>query len=256
MPVGPPTPNLLAAMFLSGLCLLFGAAEVNGQANLHFEIPRVSRRPIIDGNAEASEWESALRIPVTVEVNPRDNVDADVTAEAMLMEDGENIYVTFLADDPDPSQIRGFYQDRDTVDADYGDYMGIILDTFNDERRAFGFYVNPFGVQTDSVYDDVNQREDTSWNAIWESVGQITESGYTVEVAIPLKQLRFPESDSIQTWGIGLYRHYPRDRSTEIHSQEVNRDISCYLCQISKLEGFDNLERSRNLEVIPTITTS
>ena len=256
MPVGPPLVNLLAAIFFCVLYLLFGVTKANSQTSLNFEIPRILNRPKIDGNAETSEWELALRIPVQIEVNPRDNVAANVTAEAMLMEDGEIIYIAFLAGDPDPSQIRGFYQDRDTVDADYSDYMGIILDTFNDERRAFGFYVNPFGVQTDSVYDDVNQREDASWNAIWESVGQITESGYTVEVAIPLKQLRFPESDSIQTWGIGLYRHYPRDRSTEIHSQEVNRDISCYLCQISKLEGFDNLERSRNLEVIPTITTS
>ena len=139
MPVGPPLVNLLAAIFFCVLYLLFGVTKANSQTNLHFEIPRVLNRPKIDGNAETSEWELALRIPVQVEVNPRDNVDANVTAEAMLMEDGEIIYIAFLAGDPDPSQIRGFYQDRDTVDADYSDYMGIILDTFNDERRAFGF---------------------------------------------------------------------------------------------------------------------
>ncbi|MDG2421977.1 MAG: DUF5916 domain-containing protein [Gammaproteobacteria bacterium] len=244
----------LIKLFFGAIFLLVTAHKVIGQTSIKVEIPRISERPIIDGIIETSEWESAVRIPVNIEVDPRDNVTADVSADALLMEDGEVIYVAFIAKDPDPIQIRGFYQDRDN--GWDGDYMGIILDTFNDERRAFGFYVNPLGVQMDSVIDDINQRTDESWNAIWDSVGRITETGYTVELAIPLKQLRFPENDSIQTWGMDLYRHYPRDRRTEIHNQEINRDISCYLCQISKLEGFEDLEKSRNLEIIPTFTAS
>ena len=249
-----PSPQRLMKLFFGTLFLLVTAHKVVGQTTINVEIPRISERPTIDGIVETSEWESAVRIPVNIEVEPRDNVAADVSADALIMEDGEIIFVAFIAKDPDPEQIRGFYQDRDN--GWDGDFMGIILDTFNDERRAFGFYVNPLGVQMDSVYDDINQREDESWNAIWDSVGQITETGYTVELAIPLKQLRFPEDDLLQTWGIDLYRYYPRDRSTEIHSQEINRDISCYLCQISKLEGFNDLERSRNLEIIPTFTSS
>lgn len=254
MSAGMPSPQRLMKLFFSTLFLLVTAHKVIGQTSVKAEIPRISERPTIDGIVETLEWESAVRIPVNIEVEPRDNVAADVSADALIMEDGEIIYVAFIANDPDPKQIRGFYQDRDN--GWDGDFMGIILDTFNDERRAFGFYVNPLGVQMDSVYDDINQREDESWNAIWDSVGQITETGYTVELAIPLKQLRFPEDDLLQTWGIDLYRYYPRDRSTEIHSQEINRDISCYLCQISKLEGFNDLERSRNIEIIPTFTSS
>ena len=221
---------------------------------LEVEIPRITAIPIIDGSIEEDEWQEAAAIQVNIEVDPGDNIEAEVKAQALIMEDGQTIYVAFRAHDPDPSQIRGFYEDRDS--GWDGDYMGIILDTFNDERRAFEFLVNPFGVQMDAIYDDVNQREDESWNAIWDSVGQITESGYTVELAIPLKQLRFSETESVQVWGIDFYRHYPRDRSTSIHSQRIDWNISCYLCQISKLEGFQNLERSRNLEVIPTITSS
>ena len=221
---------------------------------LEVEIPRITAIPIIDGSIEEDEWQEAAAIQVNIEVDPGDNIEAEVTAQALIMEDGQTIYVAVRAQDPDPSQIRGFYEDRDS--GWDGDYMGIILDTFNDERRAFEFLVNPFGVQMDAIYDDVNQREDESWNAIWDSVGQITESGYTVELAIPLKQLRFSETQSVQVWGIDFYRHYPRDRSTSIHSQRIDWNISCYLCQISKLEGFQNLEQSRNLEVIPTITSS
>ena len=200
---------------------------------LEVEIPRITAIPIIDGSIEEDEWQEAAAIQVNIEVDPGDNIEAEVTAQALIMEDGQTIYVAFRAHDPDPSQIRGFYEDRDS--GWDGDYMGIILDTFNDERRAFEFLVNPFGVQMDAIYDDVNQREDESWNAIWDSVGQITESGYTVELAIPLKQLRFSETESVQVWGIDFYRHYPRDRSTSIHSQRIDWNISCYLCQILSL---------------------
>ena len=221
---------------------------------LEIAVPRITTPPVIDGIVDQLEWSEARVIQVNIEVDPGDNIKAAVTAQALLMEDGEKIYVAFKAQDPDPDQIRGFYEDRDS--GWDGDYMGIILDTFNDERRAFAFQVNPFGVQMDGIYDDVNQREDQSWNAIWDSVGQITESGYTVELSIPLKQLRFPANNSAQIWGIDLYRHYPRNRSTMIHSQRIDWDISCYLCQISTLEGFNSLEQSRNLEVIPTLTAA
>ena len=135
---------------------------------LEIEIPRITAIPIIDGSIEEDEWQEAATIQVNIEVDPSDNIQAEVTAQALIMEDGQTIYVAFRAQDPDPSQIRGFYEDRDS--GWDGDYMGIILDTFNDERRAFEFLVNPFGVQMDAIYDDVNQREDESWNAIQEMI--------------------------------------------------------------------------------------
>ena len=244
------TPSLISLCV--GAFLIITSRLAAAQTAPDFNIPRITNPPTIDGVVEANEWKEATRIPVNIEVEPGDNLEAQVFAEALLMENGEALYIAYIAEDPEPNQIRGFYQDRDT--GWNGDWIGITLDTFNDERRAFGFYVNPLGVQMDSIHDDVNQREDESWNGIWDSVGQITENGYTVEVSIPLKQLRFAETDSIQTWGVEILRQYPRDRVTMISSQEMDRDVSCYLCQISKMQGFDDLEPTRNLEIIPTVT--
>ena len=244
------TPSLISLCV--GAFLIIMSRLAAAQTAPDFNIPRITNPPTIDGVVEANEWKNATRIPVNIEVEPGDNLEAQVFAEALLMENGEALYIAYIAEDPEPNQIRGFYQDRDT--GWNGDWIGITLDTFNDERRAFGFYVNPLGVQMDSIHDDVNQREDESWNGIWDSVGQITENGYTVEVSIPLKQLRFAETDSIQTWGVEILRQYPRDRVTMISSQEMDRDVSCYLCQISKMQGFDDLEPTRNLEIIPTVT--
>ena len=80
------------------------------------------------------------------------------------MEDGEVLYVAFIALDPEPNKIRAFYRDRDSMWDD--DWVAIVLDTFNDERRAFEFFANPYGVQADAIQDDINGEEDDSWNAI------------------------------------------------------------------------------------------
>jgi len=214
----------------------------------------VNTEPRIDGQIDQGEWSQATRIPVNIETNPNDNVPAEVEAQALLMEDGEVLYVAFIALDPDPDQIRAFYRDRDSMWND--DWVAIILDTFNDERRAFEFFANPYGVQADAIQDDVNGDEDQSWNAIWDSAGQINEDGYVVEMAIPMKQLRFTPNENNQTWGIDLVRFYPRDRDTRIANNPRDRNIACYICQISKADGFANLTRSRNLEIIPTVTST
>ncbi len=252
-----PTVHFKAALttfFITLLIMAAISAPVNAQSLTNYNIPRVTTEPRIDGQIDPGEWDQATRIKINIETDPNDNVPAEVEAEALLMEDGEILYVAFIALDPEPDQIRAFYRDRDAMWND--DWVAIVLDTFNDERRAFEFFANPFGAQADAIQDDVNGREDSSWNAIWDSVGQINDQGYVVEMAIPVKQLRFSASQDEQTWGINLVRNYPRDRRTRIANSPQDRNISCYICQIPKVDGFANLSRSRNLEVIPTLTST
>ncbi len=232
----------------------FPSSELHAQSPTNYNIPRVNAEPRIDGQIDQGEWTQATRIPINIETNPNENIPAKVSAEALLMEDGEVLYVAFIALDPEPDKIRAFFRDRDSMWND--DWVAIVLDTFNDERRAFEFFSNPFGVQADAIQDDINNEEDASWNAIWDSAGQINEDGYVVEMAIPVKQLRFTPSEFNQTWGIDLVRNYPRDRRTRIANNPQDRNISCYICQISKADGFADLTRSRNLEVIPTLTST
>lgn len=239
-------------IFLS-LFLLSLSNQSKAQTKV-YSIPRINTTPTIDGRIEREEWLNATRVQVNIETDPGNNVAAEVHTEALLMEDGEVLYVGFIAQDNNIDQVRAFYRDRDQISRD--DRVGVILDTFNDERRAYEFYVNPFGVQSDSIYDDVNRRGDDSWNAIWESAGEASGNGYVVEMAIPFKQLRFAPNEDEQTWGIDLVRNFPRDRNNRIANNPQDRDISCYLCQISKIEGMANLRASRNLEVIPTLTST
>ena len=127
------------------------------------------------------------------------------------------------------------------------DFVGVVLDTFNDQRRAFEFFVNALGVQMDLIQDDVARTESDAWDAIWESAGNIDGRGYTVEIAIPFSQLRFPSVDGAQTWGIDVLRFRPRQQRARISNNAQDRNRACYLCQFGKFTGFANAEPGKAL---------
>ena len=119
-----------------------------------------------------------------------------VETECLVTYDAKNLYVAFRAHDPKPSEIRAHLMDRDDTDTlIQDDHVGVMIDTFNDERRAFQFRVNPLGVQADAIFSEQDGVEDFSWDMIWSAVGRITADGYIVEMALPLKQLRFPAGE-------------------------------------------------------------
>ncbi len=97
-----PCSRLTRSVFC--LCLLVPGL---GQAqDYNYVIPRITTTPDIDGNVEAAEWQQATVIDVDIEFQPGDAIEAAVGARGLLMEDGEVLYVAFIADDPDPDQIR------------------------------------------------------------------------------------------------------------------------------------------------------
>jgi hypothetical protein len=217
-------------------------------------IPHSTAAIQVDGKLDDAIWKDALALPLTIETYPRENQTPDVQTTAYLVENGDQLLIAFDAHDPDPDSIRAYLRDRDSAFND--DFVGVVLDTFNDQRRAFEFFVNPYGVQMDLINDDVNRNESSSWNAIWDSAGEINERGYTAEIAIPFSQLRFPRVDGEQTWGIDVLRFRPRAQRARISNNAQDRNRNCYLCQFGKFTGFANAEPGRALEVVPTLTAA
>ncbi len=218
------------------------------------ELPSTTGVFVIDGALDEAGWSDAAQIQINIETSPGENTAARVKTVAYIVEDGENLYVAFDAHDPDPDAIRAYLRDRDSAWND--DFVGIVLDTYGDERRAFEFFANALGVQMDLTNDDVNKKEDESWDAIWDSAGKIHETGYIVEMQIPLKQLRFPSKEGAQLWGYELLRFYPREHRYRMSNSQQDRNLNCYLCQFEKLRGFEDAVPARDLEIVPTLTAS
>lgn len=199
---------------------------------------------------DETAWEDALTIPLIYENYPGENTPAPVKTDAYLLDLGDRLLIGFKAEDPNPENIRAYLRDRDSAYDD--DYVGVIVDTYNDERRALEFFVNPLGVQMDLIRGGGDV--DDSWNAIWDSAGQITDFGFVVEMAIPYNEIQMPDTAGEKTWGIFIQRTHPRDVRRRYRNVKVDRNNDCFLCQTQKINGFSNVERGLDLEITPTIT--
>jgi len=222
-----------------------------------FRAGRSTSRIEVDGVLDEPGWEAAARIPVVVEWFPGDGIPAPVETMAFLTYDDDNVYVGFEAVDPEPEKIRAHLMDRDQIFTFVqDDHVTLQLDTFDDERRAFQFRVNPLGIQADAIFSQAEGVEDFSWDIIWQSAGRIHEGGYTVEIALPVSQLRFPGGGGVQTWGVDLGRSWPRDSRHRIAAARLDRNNGCVLCQVPRVTGIEGLEPGRNLEIDPTLTAT
>ncbi len=229
-----------------------GSADAAAEPELRIE-PATS--PIrVDAVLDEPAWQDALTLELRYELLPGDSTPAPVRTELLLAYDDKRFYFAFRAFDPDPAAIRAHLTDRDKAQTD--DYVGIVMDTFHDQRRAFEFEVNPLGVQNDYTRNEVTGSfaiEDPTWDAIWDSAGRITPEGYVVEAAVPWSSLRFPRQPGEQTWGITAYRAYPRNVLHVLSLVPTDRNDPCLLCQIGDFTGFAGITPGRNLEITPTV---
>lgn len=219
--------------------------------NYHL-IPKIERNVRIDGIIEQNEWDQALILTLDYEVSPGENVPPPVSTKVYLAYDENNLYAAFMAYDPNPSEIRARISDRDNAWND--DWIGLILDTFNDERRTYDFISNPLGVQMDqieSTYSGTLQ----SWDAVWNSAGRINDSGYAVEMCIPFRALNFPRSSGARIWGLDVVRSYPRNVRHQIGLFPRDPNINSYMSQANKIIGFVGVKPGRNIEIDPTFVT-
>ena len=215
---------------------------------VYYTVPKVNSKINVDAYLDEPFWKEAVKINANIEVSPGENIEAPVKTEVLIAYDDTRVFVAFIAYDPDPSEIRARYCDRDNIWDD--DWVLILFDTFNDQRRSYDFCCNPFGIQADQIETPTGGGGD--WDAIWDSDGRITDEGYIVEMAIPFSSLNFPSGEGDQVWGFDAVRSYPRSVRHHIGTWVRDRDNNCYMCQAEKLIGFAGASPGKNIELVPT----
>ena len=233
-------------------CLIVADEGEPGSKENPFVVPRAASEIRIDAVLDEAAWSDALVFELPFEVWPGDNLPAQVKTECYITYDEKNVYAAFRAYDDDVSAIRAYLTDHDRISTH--DSAGIMIDTFNDGRRAYLFYVNPLGVQYDGTRDDLSEGEDSSWDAIWNSAGRITEDGYLVEMAVSFDQIRFQRAEGAQVWGFNAIRIYSRDRRRQLSNSKLDRNVNGSVRQWVKIEGFEGAKPGRNVQITPTLT--
>ena len=222
---------------------------------------RTDTPPDIDGRLDDEVWRSAALITEFTQQSPLDGAAATEETEVYIAYDDDNIYFAFYAHYEDPSIMRANRVDRDRAPQD--DLMTVYFDTFMDQQRGYDFDVNGYGVQGEGIITAGGgrgrgpiPRADRSWDTLFETGGQIVEDGFTAEMAIPFKSLRYPsrERDQPHQWGFQIVREVKgKDQENQVWAP-MSRGESSFFAQMGVLEGMVNLSTSRNIEVLPTFT--
>ncbi len=215
------------------------------------KMPKFEKPPAIDGKLDDEAWKSAIVLKDFYQVQPGDNIAPSKPTEVMLGYDAKFIYIAFHCFD-EPDKVRANIAKRDNIFND--DYVGILFDTFNDSRKAYEFDFNPLGIQADGIWTD-GQGEDFNPDVVMESKGMVTSDGWTVEVAIPFKSLRYVAGKD-KLWGAHFWRRIKRFNNELDMWMPINRDISSWLQQEGHLSGLEGISAERTLELIPSLTLS
>jgi hypothetical protein len=164
--------------------------------------------------------------------------------------DSENLYFAFRAVDSEPEKIKTSITSRDNLWRD--DWICINLDSFNDQQSLYALYVNPMGIQGDSRFAAGN--EDRSFDLVWFSEGRIDDEGYTVEVKLPLKSIRFTDTEPV-TMGVIFERRVSRRSEQGTYPPLDPARGDAWLTQMKPMVYHD-LSQSRLFELLPAVTYS
>ena len=226
--------------------------------------PRLDGTMEIDGVLNEPQWAQSARLTGFSQYAPSDGRPAEDSTEVMVWYSATAIHFGIRAFERH-GEVTATLAERDRITA--GDYIELLLGTFNDGRQAMVFAVSPLGVQADGILVEtgatgggftgatvVRERPDLSPDFVFASAGRITDYGYEVEVRIPFKSLRYQPADE-QTWGLNIVR-YVRHSGYEDVWAPARRAASSFLRQSGSLTGLTGLRRGLVLDVTPEMTAS
>jgi hypothetical protein len=239
----------------------------DGQARaLSVAAPRLEAEARVDGVLDEPVWQRAARLTGFSQYRPVDGRPAEDSTDVLVWYAPDALWFGIRAFEAHGSVVRATLADRDQIDAD--DYVRILLDTYNDHRRAWMFGVNPLGVQQDGVWSDgvdagaaggpgaggrFDATADMNPDYVYQSRGHLTPTGYEIEVRIPFKSLRYQAVDP-QTWGLQVIRFVQHSGYENTWAPAVRASAS-FLAQSGRLTGLTGLHRGVVMDLAPEITT-
>lgn len=202
----------------------------------------------IDGLLNEPAWETAEPITNFIQFNPVHGGQAPGLTEFRVLQDERYLYVGARVRQS-PWPIRARLSKREMINAD--DQIGVLLDTFHDQRTGYIFFYNPLGIQQDLRFNN------GEWNFFWDTVmfseGTLTDDGYDLEIAIPFRSLKYPKTEGAQDWGIMLERITPQNGS-KYAFPELDRGHPQFFAQAATLSGVKPAERGSGFELLPSFT--
>ncbi len=191
---------------------------------------------VLDGRLEEEVWATSGQRGF-VQAEPREGEPATEDTEVWVAYDGTTLYVAARLFDRQQPTVNDIRKDFDETNQDV---FQVILDTFRDRRNGYVFQTNPEGARGDRQVANEGREVNRSWDSVWRVETARFDGGWSLEMAIPFRSLRFdPESDE---WGINFGRMLRR-----------NNEVS-YWAPIPRAYTFNRLSLAGDVEGLPRAT--
>jgi len=246
--------RFLTALWLFAILVVMPSSVQAADSPFSLNIPRIDQQPQFSDFADMAPASALARqmakIENFVQRTPTDGASASQRTEVYLSYDQKTLYAIFLAFDTNPALIRANLASRENIGGD--DSVELTIDTFNDQRSAYTFRVTPLGVQWDARWTEGFSNRagfDTTWEAVWDSDGEVNDQGYMVRIAVPLRGLRFPDSAE-QLWRVQVGRQIPRLSEENFWpAYSITRDGR--LNQTATMQGIRDVSPGNNTQIVP-----
>lgn len=207
---------------------------------------RISDPPVINGELDDDAWLHGEWAGDFLQYEPSEGAPASQKTEFKLLYDNNSIYIAVKAWDSAPDSIVSRMTRRDDTD---GDEVTIAIDSYFDQRTAFGFTVSAAGVKGDLVWTDDGQNSDESFDPIWYVKTALYDWGWAAEMRIPLTQLRFSDKEN-QIWGLEVMRQIYR-HNENVMWQPIARNASGMVHNAGLLYGLSNIKPRALVDLTP-----
>lgn len=203
----------------------------------------------LDGRLEEDFWTKVEAATAFRQQEPLEGQLASEQTSVQIAFDEKNLYLGIRLYDSEPDKIKAFQKRRDAP-LDTDDMFAFILDTYNDQRSAFYFEINPHGLMGDGILrTGQGSQVNRDWNGIWRAWVTRDDQGWSAEIRIPFMTLNFDPNS--ETWGINFLRTIRRKNEITLwegfrRNQGIERPQDA-----GKLRGLKNINQGIGLEAIP-----
>ena len=257
-----------------------GAADVAADRELTtagFPLARaflVDGAPEIDGDVLGEAiWDDIVPATGFLQNTPDEGQPASERTEVRIIYTEDTVYFGIVCYVNDPSTIIVSDSRRDSSLNDTDSFQ-IIIDTYLDKQNGFLFGTNPAGLEYDGQVTNEGQGGgrfgggvvrrsgsqqqrgsgggfNVNWDGVWQGSAEISELGWTAEIAIPFRTLRYPSGD-VQTWGLNFQRNI-RSRNEQSYWAPLPRQFRLHRLSLAgELQGIE-VPPQRNLKLTPYV---
>jgi hypothetical protein len=235
-----PLRNVLPVIFF-----LLLAQVMFAQKSAHF--CTLPAEPVIDGVFDAELWESAQAASGFLQMEPHTGSAASEKTEVYLGQSNKKLYFFFTCYQSTPVLAKN--QSRDALSKS-DDLIAVLLDTYNDNRSGYVLFVSPLATQYDMKVNDDGRNMDLNWDTEWKSATKVYDWGWTAEIELPLKSLKYKKG--LDEWGINFGRIIRSNFETSYWSGVLTDDFR--MSQGGVVQGLEILEAEMKLSVFPYLS--